>query len=399
MSDVKIIENNEADTFLKYFLNRTLKEIMTVVHAERGSLFLFDSEHQELILNSFHSSRELPIKGLRQRMGEGVSGKVAHNKTPVLVKDINIDGRFHQNGFGHYSTNSFISIPIFSMERLLGLMNFGDKSSGAAFSEDDLNTAVIISKYACVALDGLVGLKQEKDSLEKQKAQLEKYATVGKLAAGIVHEINNPLDGVIRYTNMLLNQIDNASVAHEYLLDIKKGLNRIANITRSLLEFSHQVNSNSPKVKKYISVHGLIDEALDAFKDRIKHNVTVAKKYRDDHVRLIDFGLSHVVINIIENALDAMPHGGTLEIATITNALSLEITFKDSGFGIPQDIKERIFEPFFTTKTMDKGTGLGLAICKEIVNKYEGMIKVEGSENQGSTFTIIIPRKHLQKNE
>ncbi|MDD5729700.1 MAG: ATP-binding protein [Candidatus Omnitrophica bacterium] len=397
MTDVKVLENNEADSFLKYFLNRALKEIMSVIHAECGSLFLFDTEHQELILNAFYDSKELHIKGLKHRIGEGVSGKVADIKLPVLVKDINSDSRFRNNGFKHYRTNSFVSIPLFSMNRLLGLINLADKANGEPFSDEDLNVAVTVAKYACVALDGLTGLKQEKDSLDKQKALLEKYATVGKLAGGIVHEINNPLDGVIRYTNMVLNQLDNNTVAHEYLLEVKKGLNRIANITKSLLEFSHQVNS-SPKNKKYINAHDLINESLDVFKDRIDGHVTVVRNYKSGMPKILDLGLSHVVINIIENALDAMGTGGKLEINTNVNDMYVEFNFKDTGPGIPNEIKERIFEPFFTTKTMEKGTGLGLAICKEVVNKYEGKINARGHENKGSIFTIMIPKRFLEGN-
>lgn len=88
--------------------------------------------------------------------------------------------------------------------------------------------------------------------------------------------------------------------------------------------------------------------------------------------------------------------GGVLEIATAIKDSSLEITFNDTGLGMPVDVKERIFEPFFTTKSIDKGTGLGLAICNEIVHKYEGRIEVESFPGKGSTFTVIIPKKHLE---
>jgi signal transduction histidine kinase len=239
-------------------------------------------------------------------------------------------------------------------------------------------------------------LKQEKEDLDKQKALLERYASVGKLAAGVVHEVNNPLDGIIRYANILLVQLENNSIAREYLLEMKKGLHRIGNITRSLLEFSHLINSHAAKIKKYTSVGTLIDEALDACYPKPNDNIRINKKYDPSLPRVLDFGMSHVFINMIKNALDAMPNGGILEIAAEVKELTVQISFKDTGTGIPAEIKERIFEPFFTTKGINKGTGLGLAISKEIINKYEGKIEVESAQGKGSTFTILIPKKYLE---
>lgn len=381
------------------FLNSTLKEIMSVINAECGSLFLFDSGNKELVLNSFYNRGNIQLQGLRQKIGEGIAGKVAAIKIPILVKDIGADSRFRKNGFSHYRTNSFICIPLFTSQGLLGLINLADKSSGEYFSEKDLEFTVTICRYVCLTIDSFnnyTELKQEKDTLDKQKALLEKYASVGKLAAGVVHEINNPLDGVIRYANILLQQLDNNSVAREYLLEAKKGLNRIANITKSLLEFSHRVNLNASSIKKYTDLHKLIDESLDVLRERINGDIQLEKRYKENLPHILDIGLSHVFINVIKNALDAMPSGGRLKISTEINDSMVEISFKDTGLGITDDIRERIFEPFFTTKSIDKGAGLGLAICNEIISKYEGRIEVQSLAGKGSKFTVLIPKRHLK---
>jgi len=104
-----------------------------------------------------------------------------------------------------------------------------------------------------------------------------------------------------------------------------------------------------------------------------------------------DLGLSHVFVNIIKNSLDAMPLGGKLDIFTDAKKAGIEIVFKDTGCGIPDDFKEKIFEPFFTTKEKEKGAGLGLAICKEIINRYHGEIRVESIMGRGSKFVIFLP--------
>jgi len=397
MSSLKIFDTHgEVDSSVKNFLNITLKEIMSITHAESGSLFLFDPKQKELVLNSFYNSTYLNIKGIRKRIGEGVSGKVANLMVPVLVKDIDRDERFIRNGFGHYRTNSFISVPIFSADGLLGLINIADKSNGLAFSDEDLHAAITVSKYAWFAMEGLNDLRLEKETLSNQKALLEKYASVGKLAAGVVHEINNPLDGIIRYTNILLNQIEDNSVAKEYLMEVKKGLERIANITKSLLIFSCQTNANNSLPKKYLNLRQVINESVGMFHERILANVSVKNSCDEAFPKVLDLGLTHVAVNLIKNSLDAMPDGGTLEISTAMNERGMELIFKDTGIGMSEQVKQQIFEPFFTTKSPDKGTGLGLAICNEIVTKYEGLIKVESAPEKGSNFKVFIPRKHLE---
>ncbi len=401
MTNVAAAESHYIKNFLRILLNNTLKEIMSLINAETGSFMLFDPKSNELVMDSFYNSHEQYLEGLRKKIGEGVSGKVIDIRKPVLVKDICSDGRFKCNGFSHYSTNSFISIPLFNSQGgLLGIVNIADKASRESFTEKDLETAQTLCKYACITVDNLLHLerlRQERELLYKQKADLEKYASVGKIAAGVIHEINSPLDGVIRFTNILLNQSEDNSIVREYLLEIKSGLERITHITKSLLIFSYHTNSASLlQMKKYVSLNKLLDDTLEMFSERFNHTITVKRNFREPVPRVLDLGLQYIFTNIIKNALDAMQDTGTLTVTTdILDAL-IEIRISDTGTGMPPEITSRIFEPFFTTKTIDKGTGLGLAICREIINKYEGTISVESTEDAGSTFIIHIPSKHFE---
>ena len=280
------------------------------------------------------------------------------------------------------------------------LINLTDKKKREDFNEHDLETANLIVKYASMALDiyqKTYQAVQEKRELNKQKDALEKYASMGKLAAGIVHEINNPLDGIIRYTNMLLSQSEENQISRDYLLEIKSGLNRIANITKSLLEFSHLVNSKSHQAKNYIEIASLIDDSLDIMAKTKENNVKVVKKYADALPKILDLGLQHVFVNIIRNAFEAMPGGGELNISSIKDNGTIKINFKDSGCGISEELKENIFEPFFTTKVSErKGTGLGLAMCKEIMDKYEGKIEFQSVPQKGTIFSVSIPKKFME---
>jgi len=397
-SDQIEIKESE-DSFLSPILNKSLKEIMAAVSAANGSLFLFDSENKELVLESFYNSLDLPgIRGQKIRIGEGVSGRVADIRAPVLVKDIDSDGRFSRNGFTHYKTKSFISIPLFISDKLIGLINLADKAFSDYFSEEDLRIAVTIAKYSCQEIELLKNyssLKAEKDQLHVQKVRLEKYASVGKLAAGVVHEVNNPLDGIVRYTNMLLSQMEENSAAREYLLEIKKGLHRIGGITKSLVEFSYQVNSEAPQRKNHVDLGLLIDECLDYCCARLNGKLKIKRHYPQELPRIMDLGVSNVFRNLIKNAVDAMPEGGLLEIAIEDKDSFLKVSFKDSGTGISEELREQIFEPFFTTKSIYQGSGLGLAICREIIDRYGGRIDLVSEVGKGSTFTVSFPEKWI----
>lgn len=399
MEQATHLKESEKDGAIRLILNTTLTELMAHVGADCGSLFLFDPHRETLVLEAFYNSQSLPLVGITKRIGEGIAGKVASSATPILVRDLDTDARFTTNGFEHYRSKSFISLPLFSAGHLLCIINLADKKSGDPFDEDDLKLALTITQYASLSIDALcdrLAVQKQKEDLDTQKLILEKYASVGKLAAGIVHEINNPLDGIIRYTNMLLEQLDKHATGREYLLEVKSGLHRIASITRSLLEFSQVINATTSPHRRYVRLDVLIDESLALLAAHTGPQVHIQKKYTPPLPEILDLGLQHVALNIIKNALDAMPEGGMLEISVSRRETDIEVSFKDTGYGIHDEFKTRIFEPFFTTKNATKGTGLGLAICQEIINKYDGRIAVTSAIGQGSTFTVSLPSTHLK---
>jgi signal transduction histidine kinase len=167
---------------------------------------------------------------------------------------------------------------------------------------------------------------------------------------------------------------------------------RIENITKSLLQFGSQLNPARLQKKEYIDVNQLIDESLDVFVTRLNKNIRLKKHYNKRLPAIADIGLQHVFINIIKNALDAMPNGGKLEITTDIIKSAIVVIFKDTGTGIPLEFMEHIFEPFFTTKGAEQGSGLGLSICKEIIDNYGGKIEVQSCPGEGSKFIISIPQ-------
>lgn len=386
----------------KNVLNDALLRLKELLRADTASLFLFDGERQELVLNSILNEHKLQFQGIRQRLGEGVAGSVANAGKAVLVKNIKTDPRFRSQPYHHYLTDSFLCIPIVTSSGLIGVINISDKGSGEAFTEDDLRVACLTAQLTSHIVEGQKGLAQlreENELLKKEKAAtkekqvfLEKFASMGKLAGGIVHEINNPLDAVIRYTNMLIERDLDKALAHEYLNEIKVGLTRILKITRSLREFSQQLNDN--RYQELVDIHEVLEEALSLFRSHFfSGKIRIQKKYQTTLPKVIDKGLCRVFSNIVKNAIDAMADGGTLVVGTTQDDDFIQITFQDTGCGVPEEIKEKIFTPFFTTKPIGQGIGLGLPICFEVIQRYGGRIDVDSSPQKGTLFTVRLPLK------
>lgn len=392
-------ENN-----IQAFLKLTLNHCLNLLKSKSGSIFLFDDKRQELILKIARNSRKKFPVGVRQRLGENISGLVASKKEPLLVKDIKRDSRFqNRRRFNHYRTNSFLSVPLLVAGRLIGVININEKISRKPFTPKDLRLLSFISNYIAIAIynaqlhnkiaESNRQLNERVETEDKEQNKLQKFASVGKLVAGMAHELNNPLDGVIRYINLSLGQVNEKGIVREYLLDAKKGLNRIAGIIRSLLDFAQ---SSSSVFNRTVDINKVIENSLFMASHYMQSgNIEVTKQFTPHLPAVYDKGLKLVFNNIIKNAYDAMPKGGTIAISTGMRNGYIEVRFTDTGPGIPEEIRDGIFEPFFTTKKMGNGSGLGLAICYDIIQRHKGKIFLEKSKEKGACFTIQLPANGL----
>lgn len=226
-------------------------------------------------------------------------------------------------------------------------------------------------------------------SMEKRLAVSERMAAVGKLAARVAHELNNPLDGILRYLNLALRAVetDAGDKLTDYLQRARGGLIRMAQIVRELVEFSRSAHSAFDDS----GINAIVEEAVKVMSDKaVQVGVSIICTLQDGIPAIRGTNLFQVFCNLIKNAIDAMPEGGTLTIATQLADRDVLIRFEDTGIGLPDEI-DRLFEPFFTTKEAGKGTGLGLAICKDIIEKYSGRIVPERRTGGGTIFNLHIP--------
>lgn len=229
----------------------------------------------------------------------------------------------------------------------------------------------------------------EVTTLEQRLHRAEHQAAIGKLARGIAHELNSPLDGVLRYTHLALEQLRDDSPVREYLVHVKEGLDRMVRAVRAFLEFSRQVTT---PVNRLANLNQLVDDALLLVQHRAKfQQVQIVKHYDPSLPAVLDGGLQHAIVNLIKNAFDAMPHGGTLTITTRASGDRVHVDVEDTGAGIPEEIRSRIFEPFFSTKPIHQGNGLGLIIAQEVVERSQGRIEFTSQVGGGTTFRIQLP--------
>jgi len=407
LSNLMVAINAHSD--LKTLLETAITKTLEALNAERGSIFLMDANGQDLVLESASGVESKFIKEVKQRLGSGISGAVAAQKRPMMVADVRKEPRFiNGHSLNHYKSYSFLSCPLMVDSRVIGVMNVTDKQDVSSFDSEELEFLTIVASHiaCCIEKIRLLGqVKELTDNLNKINEQLnknlehkkelhiklkhsEKFASIGKFAANLAHELNNPLDGIMRYTNLSLDSLQGQDSVREYLLEVKNGLNRILNIIRCLLEFSRKIPSSS----RQIDVNEALEGALISLSHQaIFSNVKIERHFEKDLPSVTDLGIQQVFSNLIKNAFDAMPQGGVLTLNTCLNNGFIEIRVKDIGCGIPDEVKDQIFEPFFTTKEIDKGLGLGLAMCYEIVNRYNGKISVESQLQKGTIFTVQIP--------
>jgi two-component system NtrC family sensor kinase len=221
----------------------------------------------------------------------------------------------------------------------------------------------------------------------------EKLASLGQLAAGVAHEINNPLGAILLYSESMLNECAEADPSRADLSKIVSETKRCKRIVADLLNFSrqHQV------VLQPTNIHELLQELIDQAPRRIKTVVIQFETEFDPNLPTLDCDpaqLRQVFLNLIVNAVEAMPQGGTLTVHTHKGpGETVTVEVRDTGNGIPHEDLGKLFTPFFTTKPIGKGTGLGLAIAYGIIKMHRGQISVRSQVGKGTTFIINLPIK------
>jgi PAS domain S-box-containing protein len=262
------------------------------------------------------------------------------------------------------------------------------------FVEISLNTVELDKNRVAIAIIRDITMRK---LVQEQLITTDRLASIGELAAGVAHELSNPLTSVIGYTQLLLEQDVPASLKKDLEI-VHSEARRAADVTKNLLMFARRY---APE-KQLINVNELIEKVLElrSYEQKI-NNVKVIKELSSDIKPVIGdtSQLQQVFINIIINSEYSMikaHHGGILRISTANINNFVRVAFTDDGIGIPVKDIPRIFDPFFTTKDLVRGTGLGLSICHGIITRHNGKIYAESESGQGATFIIELPISNIK---
>ena len=255
------------------------------------------------------------------------------------------------------------------------------------------------------SLDARLRAEEEKESMQRQLANVQKLESIGRLAGAVAHDFNNVLQAILGYSELALGQVPEAHPLRSIIEEIQKSALRSSNLTRQLQAFARRQPMSPQPVDIKASIEG-----MSSLLRRLLGNDIRLDWVPEPGVGavLLDPGqIEQVVVNLCINARDALAGSGTIRIEARNVRLSpaetarlqeiapgdfIQLTIRDDGLGIPAEIQDRIFDPFFTTKPSDKGTGLGLAIVYAIVRQNGGGIRVESEPGQGTAFHIFLPR-------
>lgn len=288
-----------------------------------------------------------------------------------------------------------LEVPLAIQGRVTGRLRARVASAELSAVDAEQILRIVASQVAVAAENARLyeGLRRQMEELRTTQAQLvqsAKLAAIGELAANVAHEINNPMTSILGYATLMLEEGVDAGTRTDYLKTIQSEALRIRETVRALLDFSRQRDFT----KERVDVTQAVKDTLALVRRHAAlSNIAVEERYEKD-LPLIDVDVpqcKQVFLNLITNALDAMPSGGTLTVASARDGEFVRVDIADTGAGIPPANLERIFDPFFTTKPAVKGTGLGLSVSLGIIQSHGGTIDVRSEAGKGSVFSVKLP--------
>ncbi len=382
---------------LDQILSQTMRGIRGILHVEAGSLLLLDEDSGLLEFKKILSGSHERMAEFKLKPGEGIAGHVVQDGQPLLVLDAQNDPRFCpriDEALG-FVTRSVLCVPLKVKDKIIGAIEVINKLGGQ-FDEKDLWLLNYMAGSVAIAIENARLYAELSDfarELEKSQAQLvqaEKLAAMGRLAASIAHEINNPLQAIHNCLHLILRKPLDGEKKSRYLSMAQEEVERLIAIVQRMLEFYRPSREGLAPT----DVHTIIENVLALSNKRLQHGkITVTKKLAPDlpTVYAVSDQLKQVFLNIVINAVEAMPQGGELCIETKVSedGEELSVAFTDTGVGLSEKEQESIFEPFFTTKAT--GTGLGLSVSYGIIERHGGRIEVQSEPGKGATFTVYLP--------
>jgi len=386
-------------------LDRILTELRRVIPYDSAAVLLVEDSCLHVV-----AGRDLPgdaALGQRYPITE-IEREIERSGRPFILIDASADDRYHGWGDTAY-VKGWMSVPLLGRAGMIGCLTIDSRKLGA-YSEEEADLAMSFAHQAAIAVENAQLHQNVKDQLEALRAsqdklvKSEKMAAIGKLVAGVAHELNNPLTAIIGIAQLL----QSGTLGIEVKQDLEKLVaeaHRAGKIVRSLLDFSRQQRPE----RHPVFIDDILNSTLKILAYELEsRNVECRPRLAGDlPATMADANqLQQVFVNLINNAYEAMYEAKGSGLLTVTSELitlqqparseapqprAIRVCIGDNGPGISKKLQSRIFDPFFTTKSLGKGTGLGLSVCHGIIGEHDGQIWVESTPGEGTRFYVQIP--------
>ena len=365
---------------LEEVLNQIVEKASYLMNTKICSLMLLNEEGSELIIKAVHGGSPDYIQRPNLKVGESLIGKVVVTKKPLPVLDVRqVRGYMYLDLARREGLCSLLSVPLIFKEQVIGVINVY-KSTQEKFTPDEIDLLSNLADQSAMAIQN-ARFYEQMMNLEEGIRRIEKLGVLGELGVEVAHEIRNPLTII----KMLLHPLK-----AENPKDVTVIEGEIDRINKIVTQFLDHARPGEPVLKE-IEVNRILDNTLILLSHRLnKRKIKLIKDLSPlPRLSADPDKLEQVFLNLLLNAIDAMPEGGRLAVYTKTSKHYVLIGIEDSGVGISPQIKEDLFKPFTTTK--EEGLGLGLSIVHRIIEDHRGKISVKSASGHGTTFTISLP--------
>jgi signal transduction histidine kinase len=401
-----ISEQLASSLDLDWVLSQVLQLSITATDARDGSIFLLpgtDAPGMSILrrdLSALEASQAIDTV-----LKRGMAGWVVRHKIGAVIDNTSLDSRWLSFVDDPNPPGSALAVPLIAEDQVVGVLTLDHPQTGH-FSYRHLVLMSAIAHQASTAIERARLYKEiahmaevleqrveertrELREMQNQLIHAEKLAALGELAAGVAHEIGNPLQILQTYVEYMTAHAEADAFLLEFADPLRDSLEAIGRLVAQLRDFSRPALGE----RKPVDVCAVVSNILRLAGKELAHSGIQVEERRSVHSPLVIGDrrqLEQVFLNLILNARDAMPGGGRLTIETVTNDGQVSIRFCDTGVGISAEDLPRILEPYYTTKK-DRGTGLGLAICQRIVSQHQGQINIASELGKGATFTVSLP--------
>lgn len=383
-------------------LTRVVAITAEIVKVDACSIYLYDVDGM-LVLEATMGLSSDAVGKVSIPPGEGITGRAAKQGRTVAVRDVTLDKRNKYIPItGEEAFRSILSVPLVFHEENIGVINVQTRAPRTFLKHEKQLLKTIASQVSGIIrnarlYESTIAAKRELEEANERLIESEKMAALGRLSATLSHELRNPLSGLKGASQLLYRKTSETDERRQYITLILEEVDRLGKIVDDLIHFARPKSLQLDMV----DANGTMEDVLLLHSEDLnRRNITIRKRLSKLPPINVDRDkFKQVLVNILLNAIDAMPEGGELLVsssATISNETASEVAtfqFRDTGHGIPDDIISKVFEPFYTTKT--DGVGLGLAVCKSIIEQHNGIIAIRSfkthTDAQGTLITIEIP--------